>query len=576
MSLLAFFIVVMSKPFSLSAQSWSLTGNSGTTSSNFLGTTDNKKLSIRTNNQNRMTITNGGKVGIGTTSPSQELHLIGTMQIDRSSINGNTTPALILNGIANNIVTVLKVDGVQKSSYGYDVSTDDFVIATDDVGLRPDFIINRTNGYTGLNNKTPFEQLHVVGKVRIDRDLTNPYFLQLNTTNLGNALIQFTEGGTQTADMGFDHSTSTLRFCATSTGTRPDLCILSSNGNVGLGTSSPASKLHLTDGDFEITNGGENFFLRTNASGQLDFVPNSGTTAAAVTIDDGNSGVGIHTSSPACELHVNHGVGSSTTFGVRIANSGANGNFWNFYTENSNAKLDLNANGVLRGTFDPTSGVYTAISDLRLKKDIENMGEVLPSLMKLEVKKYRFNENQSTDRKYMGLIAQDVMNVFPEVVYNNQCDDGQQIYTMDYSAFGVLAIKAIQELNNEVAEKDATISDLQKQIDDIKSALQACGLTCFSENEKSSVAKSEVKLFQNEPNPANQTTTIRFTIPSTSSDAQLIITDVNGKTIQQFNHLTFGQSQVEVSTLNLTSGTYQYSLYVDGRKVDTKQMIISK
>lgn len=58
-----------------------------------------------------MTITGAGKVGIGTTSPSSELHPAGTMQIDRTSIGGNTTPALILNGLTNNIVTVLKVGG---------------------------------------------------------------------------------------------------------------------------------------------------------------------------------------------------------------------------------------------------------------------------------------------------------------------------------------------------------------------------------------------------------------------------------------------------------------------------------
>lgn len=46
---IAFIILMFSNSFSVSAQSWSLTGNSGTTNSNFLGTTDNKKLSTRTN-----------------------------------------------------------------------------------------------------------------------------------------------------------------------------------------------------------------------------------------------------------------------------------------------------------------------------------------------------------------------------------------------------------------------------------------------------------------------------------------------------------------------------------------------
>ena len=588
-------IIIMScNTLSTLAQSWSLTGNSGTTSSNFLGTTDSKKLSIRTNNKNRITISSSSDVGIGTTSPASELHLVGAMQIDRSSIGGSTTPGMILNGLANNIVTVLQEDGIEKVRYGYDVSTDDFGITADGVGYRPDFSINRTNGYTGLNNKTPSEQLHVVGKVRIDRDFTTPYFLQLNATDLGNTLIQFTEGGIQTADMGFDHSTSTLRFSATSTGTRPDLTILSSNGNVGIGTSAPAARLHVDEtgsissitgtGAMQIGETTSNNVIMDNNEMQARF-NGAGTTlylnywSGNVNIAAGGGKVGIgKTSTPDITgLEVWHGTSSGSTYGLRIQNLGANNNNWTLYTQNGSGVLNIYANGSVKGEFDNVSGAYTALSDQRLKKDIEKIGDVLPGVLQLDVKKYHFLENQAGDRKYVGMLAQDVEKIFPEVVYHNTGDDGADFYTMDYSSFGVIAIKAIQELNTVVAEKDAVISDLQKQIDEIKAGLQACGITCVNEIGKTSSANSETSILeQNIPNPANQSTTIRFTIPSNAQDAQLIITDVNGKTIQQFNHLVNGQSQVEVSTLNLVSGSYQYSLYVDGKKVDTKQMIINK
>lgn len=54
---------------------WALSGNAGTTSSNFLGTTDLQPLYIRTNNTNRITVTADGKVGIGTTSPDAAFHV---------------------------------------------------------------------------------------------------------------------------------------------------------------------------------------------------------------------------------------------------------------------------------------------------------------------------------------------------------------------------------------------------------------------------------------------------------------------------------------------------------------------
>ena len=83
-------------------------------------------------------------------------------------------------------------------------------------------------------------------------------------------------------------------------------------------------------------------------------------------------------------------------------------------------------------------------------------------------------------------------------------------------------------------------------------------------------------LEQNIPNPAQHTTVIRYTVPADAINAQLVITDQSGIIVQQIPHLTAGTSQVEISTSVLSSGTYQYSLYLNGRKADSKQMIISK
>ena len=52
-----------------SSGGWSLTGNASTTGSNFLGTTDNTNLYVKTNNTQAMEIDNDGSVGIGA-SPS--------------------------------------------------------------------------------------------------------------------------------------------------------------------------------------------------------------------------------------------------------------------------------------------------------------------------------------------------------------------------------------------------------------------------------------------------------------------------------------------------------------------------
>ena len=59
---------------------WSLSGNGNTNAgTNFLGTTDNVGLSLRTNNVIRQTITNTGNVGIGITNPTEILEVGGNI-----------------------------------------------------------------------------------------------------------------------------------------------------------------------------------------------------------------------------------------------------------------------------------------------------------------------------------------------------------------------------------------------------------------------------------------------------------------------------------------------------------------
>jgi len=64
------------------AAGWALTGNSGMNPAlNFLGTTDAQPLVIRTNNTERMRVTATGNVGIGTTSPTARLEVVGSLRV---------------------------------------------------------------------------------------------------------------------------------------------------------------------------------------------------------------------------------------------------------------------------------------------------------------------------------------------------------------------------------------------------------------------------------------------------------------------------------------------------------------
>ncbi len=67
---------------------WLVNGNTVTAGSNFLGSTNNVSLRMRTNNVERMVIDSTGKVGIATNAPSVRFHLLGLDGVDAMRYQG--------------------------------------------------------------------------------------------------------------------------------------------------------------------------------------------------------------------------------------------------------------------------------------------------------------------------------------------------------------------------------------------------------------------------------------------------------------------------------------------------------
>jgi hypothetical protein len=58
------------------------------------------------------------------------------------------------------------------------------------------------------------------------------------------------------------------------------------------------------------------------------------------------------------------------------------------------------------------------------------------------------NQNEDIDKKNLGLIAQDLEDVIPEVVNISQSNDNNTTYSIQYSSIIPILIKAIQDLND--------------------------------------------------------------------------------------------------------------------------------
>ncbi|PHR46372.1 MAG: hypothetical protein COA32_10990 [Fluviicola sp.] len=120
--------------------------------------------------------------------------------------------------------------------------------------------------------------------------------------------------------------------------------------------------------------------------------------------------------------------------------------------------------------------------------------------------------------------------------------------------------------------------NLQSQINDLETRLTLLeGCACDSTAGLGVIDGNTEKaiLYQNIPNPFNNTSSIKYYIPSWATSANLVVSDGMGKIVSNtpINEVGgYGTSHVNAEGLN--PGTYYYSLYVNQTLVDTKKMVV--
>jgi hypothetical protein len=118
--------------------------------------------------------------------------------------------------------------------------------------------------------------------------------------------------------------------------------------------------------------------------------------------------------------------------------------FWNFTTGAVN--IDFTGAGISAGGAITATGNVTAFSDIKLKENIEPIGDALYKVGRLNGVTYNRKDIEGNPRQ-SGLIAQDVQAVLPEVVMDN---DGT--LSVAYGNMVGLLVEAIKELKAEIEE----------------------------------------------------------------------------------------------------------------------------
>jgi hypothetical protein len=101
-------------------------------------------------------------------------------------------------------------------------------------------------------------------------------------------------------------------------------------------------------------------------------------------------------------------------------------------------------------------------SDARYKKNIENIGGALDNINKLNPVSYLLLNQEPADKKSYGFIAQELNEIFPEVVVEPGNDN--ELYSINYTSIIPLLTKSIQELTKKIELQQNEINYLKQKL----------------------------------------------------------------------------------------------------------------
>ena len=303
------------------------------------------------------------------------------------------------------------------------------------------------NGNVGVGTATPASTLHVVTDgIPFTPDTASDDFVVGSSTNTGISIqsdpaksgrIVFARtGDPEEGGVVYDHNTDYMRFDVNSS----EKVRIDNRGYVGIGTKSPQALLHLkADTTFEAP---AIIFEDTNPDDSRE--ARIYQQAGDLVIEQGNT-------SQAYEGRI------ILIDGGTIKMENANGylnlsSSGNVGVKKSVPSYTLDVGGTIRGS-------NVSPSDARWKTNVTTLENALEKVINLRGVRYEWTDSSKGIGDQLGLIAQEVETVFPEVVST----DNQGYKSVAYSKLVAPLIEAVKQLQKENQELKQRIEALERQ-----------------------------------------------------------------------------------------------------------------
>ena len=473
------------------------------------------------------------RIGIGTDTPLKTLHVNGDTKIDGTTFNVNSVTHRVGIGIEDPTRTLEVVGGmkIDNTTLNVDEINNRVGIGTSTPGQTLDvvgnaridgstFYVDSGNNRVGVGTVSPAFSLDVLGNTRIDG---STFFLNASLDRIGIG----TTSPAQTLDVDGNASIDGSTFFVDNTNDRVGIGSLSPvykldvagtlNLNTTLAMRVQGTEALWHDGSyFSWGYGGTyNYFKNSIRIGG-----NAGTPAATLEVVGGaqidgttfnvnhtNNRIGIGTTSPLTELHIKDTGGwAQTTIESQSGgdavlqltdNASSDQNHWTMRRDGSDAgKLQWRHLGTQRMTMTtggnlgigltnpsyqlhlstdsagkPGTSSWTIASDARLKQNIIPYKGGLNEILRINPVSYQYNERSgySTAQKYIGVLAQDLEKIAPEMVTT-----GQNGYlNVNNSDMTYMLINAVKEQQEIIENQERRIAQLEHLLLQVVSSQQA-------------------------------------------------------------------------------------------------------